>query len=228
MDKKILGNVAKLLIGILLIAGVWYLVRCQCVNFETLSPAVMRDYIQGFGPLAPAAYVTAYILNTIAIFPPIGFLTIAGGLAFGKIWGFIYVMTGCIIGTACTFWISRFFGRKLIEKIIKGRFRRLDEKLEKHGFATVAMLRMLYFPYEILNYVSGLSKIKFRDYFFGTFVGLIPGVAISTIFGGAIGSIKKFQDFFTAEFLAAAGLFVAALSIPLIHELYKRRKKGNG
>lgn len=225
MDKKIFKSVIKLIIGLIIVTGIWYLVRCQCVDLKTINPASIRDYIQSFAKLAPIVYVIAYILNTISVFPPIGILSIAGGLAFGKIWGFIYIMVGCMIGTTCTFWISRAFGRMLAQKMLRGKLKNLDEALEKHGFTTVLVLRVVYFPYEILNYASGLSKMKFRDFFMGTLFGLIPGVAISTIFGGALGNITSFKDLLSTEFIGAVALFLAALSIPVIHELYKKRRK---
>ena len=225
MDKKILKNIIKPIIGILIILGIWYLLKCQCISLKTISPASIRDYIQGFGRLAPIVYVMAYILNTISVIPPIGFLSIAGGLLFGKVWGFLYVMIGCMIGTTCTFYISRLFGRDLVQKILKGKLKNLDDAFEKHGFTTVLILRVVYFPYEILNYASGLSKMKFKDFFFGTLIGLIPGVAISTIFGGALGGIKTFKDLFTGDVAIAVLLFTLALGIPLIYKLYKKKRK---
>lgn len=226
MDKKVLKSIIKLIIGLSIILGIWYFVKCQCVSLKAVSPAAIRDYIQGFGKLAPIIYVVAYILNTISVIPPIGFLSIAGGMVFGKVWGFVYIMTGCMIGTTCTFYISRLFGGSLVQKILKGKLKNLDEALEKHGFTTVLILRVVYFPYEILNYAGGLTRMKFKDFFLGTFLGLIPGVAISTVFGGALGNIKTPKDLLTLEFAAAVALFAAALSIPVIYELYKKRRRG--
>ncbi|PJC48096.1 MAG: hypothetical protein CO035_05135, partial [Candidatus Omnitrophica bacterium CG_4_9_14_0_2_um_filter_42_8] len=133
MDKKILKNLIKIVIGILAVAGAWWMINCNCVDIGKLTPASARDYIQGFGSLAVPIYIIAYALNTISLVPPIAILSLTAGLAFGKIWGAIYLMTGAMIGTGATFCISRFFARSLVENMLKGKGKKLDEELSKRG-----------------------------------------------------------------------------------------------
>jgi uncharacterized membrane protein YdjX (TVP38/TMEM64 family) len=134
-------------------------------------------------------------------------------------------MLGAMIGTSITFFISRFFGRALVEKALKGKFKDLDEKLEKNGFMTVLFFRVVpLVPYEVLNYFCGLSKIKFRDYFWATFLGLIPGVVIAAFFGGSLGEISSIRDIFSPKFLIAVGLMVLIIVVPVLYKfLIKRR-----
>ena len=115
--------IIRLLAGLTVITGVWWLVRCQCVNLPSLTPAALRDFIQSFGSLAVIAYILAYALNTISIMPPIAALSLTAGLAFGEVWGAVYLMIGALAGTSATFMISRYFGRDFIEKMLKGKFR---------------------------------------------------------------------------------------------------------
>lgn len=205
-------------------AGVWWLVKCQCVNLKALTPASIRDYIQSFGRLAVLAYIIAYALNTISVLPPIAPLSLAAGLAFGEVRGAVYLMAAAIIGTSATFMISRFFGRNLVKNILRGAFKNLDEKLENNGFMTILFFRVIpLVPYEVLNYASGLSSIKFKDYFLATFIGLIPGVVISAFFGGSLGEIKTFKDLFSAKFLIAVGLMALIIAIPAIYQMMQRR-----
>lgn len=228
MGKNYKGIVIKLLIGILLVAGVWWMIKCQCVNLKSLTPAALRDFIQSFGKLAVLAYIFAYALNTISIVPPIAALSLTAGLAFGAIWGALYLMIGAMIGTTATFLISRYFGRALIEKMLKGKFNDLDEKLAKNGFMTILFFRVIpLVPYEVLNYAGGLSRIKFRDYFFATFLGLIPGVIVSAFFGGSLGEIKSIREMFAPKFLIAIGLMVLIIAVQTIYQIVKKRiKKG--
>ena len=224
MAKNYMGFLVKLFIGILLVAGVWWLVKCQCVNLKSLTPASIRDYIQSFGRLAVVAYIIAYALNTISVLPPIAPLSLAAGLAFGEVRGAVYLMTAAIIGTSATFMISRFFGRNLVKNILRGAFKNLDEKLQENGFMTVLFFRVIpLVPYEVLNYASGLSSIKFKDYFLATFIGLIPGVLISAFFGGSLGEIKTFKDLLSAKFLIAVGLMALIIAIPAIYQMMQRR-----
>jgi uncharacterized membrane protein YdjX (TVP38/TMEM64 family) len=224
-NKKIINVLIKLIIGAAIVAGVWWIVKCQCVNLKALTPASIRDYIQSFGNFAVIVYITAYVLNTISVFPPIAPLSLTSGLAFGSVLGAFYLMLGAMIGTSITFFISRFFGRALVEKALKGKFKDLDEKLEKNGFMTVLFFRVVpLVPYEVLNYFCGLSKIKFRDYFWATFLGLIPGVVIAAFFGGSLGEISSIRDIFSPKFLIAVGLMVLIIVVPVLYKfLIKRR-----
>lgn len=224
MAKNYKGFIVKLFIGILLMAGVWWLVKCQCVNLKALTPASIRDYIQSFGRLAVLAYIIAYALNTISVLPPIAPLSLAAGLAFGEVRGALYLMIGAMFGTSATFMISRYFGRSLIEKMLKGKFKELAEKLAQNGFMTILFFRVIpLVPYEVLNYAGGLSRIKLKDYFLATFLGLIPGVIISAFFGGSLGEIKSFKDIFSPKFLIAVGLMALIIAIPAIYQMMQRR-----
>ncbi|MCQ9208758.1 MAG: TVP38/TMEM64 family protein [Omnitrophica bacterium] len=226
MDKKIFKNLIKLFIGILVIAAIWWIVSCQCVNLKVLTPAALRDYIQGFGKLAPIIYILAYSLNTISVLPPIAGLSLAAGLAFGSLWGAIYLMIAALIGTSCTFFISRFFGRGFVERLLKGRFKNLDDLLKRRGFITVLFFRVVpLVPYEVLNYAGGLSKMRFRDYFFASFLGLIPGVIIASFFGGSLGEVRGLQDLFSLKFILASLALVLIIAVPFLYQYIKNRFK---
>ena len=228
MGKNYKGIVIKLLIGIVLVAGMWWMVKCQRVNLNSLTPAALRDFIQSFGKLTVLAYIIAYALNTVSIMPPIAALSLTAGLAFGAAWGAVYLMMGAMIGTTGTFMISRYFGRNLIEKMLKGKFKDLDEKLAKNGFMTILFFRVIpLVPYEVLNYAGGLSRIKFKDYLLATFLGLIPGVIVSAFFGGSLGEIKSIRGIFAPKFLIAVGFMVLIIAVPTIYQIVKKRvKKG--
>lgn len=217
--------IIKIIIGLLTVGGIWWLVKCQCVNLKSLTPASIRDYIRSFGKFAVTAYIITYILNTVSVFPPIAPLSLTAGLAFGAVRGAIYLMIAALIGTGITFMLSRFFGRRLVEKILKGKFRELDKRLSDYGFMTILFFRVIpIVPYEILNYASGLSKIKFKDYFFATLLGFIPGVIIASFFGESLGEIKGFKDLFSLKFLVALGFMVLIIAIPAVYQLIKNRR----
>jgi len=226
MDKKIIKNLIKFLIGLAVIAAIWYLVKCHCINFKAITPAALRDYIQGFGASAPVIYILAYALNTVSILPPIAALSLSAGLAFGSFWGAIYLMLGALLGTSVTFMISRFFARGLAVKIMQGKFKSLDEKLASRGFFTVLFFRVIpIIPYEVLNYASGISRIKFKDYFLATLLGLVPGVVIAAFFGGSLGEVNSIKDLLTPKFGLAILLMVLIIAVPLVYEKIKKKKE---
>ncbi|MDD5408720.1 MAG: TVP38/TMEM64 family protein [Candidatus Omnitrophica bacterium] len=224
MRKKIVKNIIIALAVILVVLAAWWFFKCQCVNLNGLTPAAFRDYLRGFGRWAPVIFISAYALDTVLMVPPIGALSLAAGLAFGRFWGAVILMAGAMLGTSITFFISRLSGRALFERIIKGKLKNLDELLEKKGFVTILFFRIIpLVPYEALNYASGISKIKFKDYFLATFLGLIPGVIISAFFGGSLGEIGSFKDIFAPKFLIAAGLLIVIIAIPAVYKAIKKR-----
>lgn len=223
--KKTYSVIVKLVIGALIVAAVWLMVKCRCLNLNSLTPAALRDYIRSFGNFAVLAYIIAYAVNTISVIPPIAAISLAAGLIFGQMFGALYLMIAAMLGTSATFIISRYLGRSLIARILKGRFKGLDEKLGKKGFETVLFFRLVpLVPYEILNYAAGITGIKFRDYFFASFLGFVPGVIIAAFFGGSLGEIKNFKDIFAPKFLIAAGLMVGIMMIPAVYQIMRKHK----
>lgn len=187
-----------------------------------MSPEAIRAWLTQFGIVAPLLYVLLYAVNTITLLPPIGILSLTAGLAFGPLIGFLAIMAGAMIGATATFWMSRGLGRGFVERRIKGRFKSLDEKLAGRGFATVLFFRLVpIVPYEVLNYVSGLSKIRFRGYALATFLGLIPGAGVAAFFGDSL------RQPFSWRFLAAVAALVILIAIPTI-VLKRRRSVSHG
>ncbi len=186
----------------------------------SISPEAIRGWISRFGLAAPFIYVALYALNTVTLLPPIAILSFTAGLAFGKVVGFAALMAGAMTGSTVTFFISRKLGRSFVEKRLQGKFKSLDEKMEKKGFATVLFFRAVpIVPYEVLNYVPGLSRIRFRDYFLGTFLGLIPGVGISVFLGDSLATIKSNPKNFIIG-LAAMGVIIA---VPILYLKFRKK-----
>lgn len=214
--------------GFIVAAALW-LFRYQYAAFKNLTPAAVGDYIRSFGRFTVVAYIIAYAVNTISVMPPIAAISLAAGLIFGEIMGALYLMLAALLGTSATFIISRFFGRGLIARILKGRFKELDEKLGKKGFETVLFFRLIpLVPYEILNYAAGLSTVRFKDYFFATFLGIIPGVIIAAFFGGSLGKIRNFRDIFAPKFLIAASLMASIMIVPVLYQVIKKKSRRIG
>jgi uncharacterized membrane protein YdjX (TVP38/TMEM64 family) len=97
---------------------------------------------------------------------------------FGSYFGFLYVWLGTMIGSSLAFFIGRYLGRDFAASLIGDRLKKYDEAIERNGFATVLYLRLLYFPFTPMNFGMGLTRVRFRDYFSGTAVGIIVGAFI--------------------------------------------------
>lgn len=184
-------------------------VRVDPVSF---TPEAIRGWIGQFGAMGPIVYVLLYAMNTVTLLPPIGILSLTAGLAFGPLVGCVAIMAGAMLGTSATFFISRRLGRSFVDRWLKGKFKSLDDRLGHRGFQTVFFFRMVpIVPYEPLNYLSGLSKIPFRDYVGATFLGLLPGAAAAAFLGDAL--LTPFSTRFFIVVGAYAGYTVVVLVI---------------
>lgn len=185
---------------------------------DWLNPETLRAWIGSFGAAGPIVHVALYALNTVTLLPPIAILSLTAGLAFGPVIGFLAIMAGAMLGTTATFWIGRRLGRGFVERRLKGKFKTLDEALERRGFATVLFFRLVpIVPYEALNYASGLSKISFRDYGVATLLGLIPGAGVAAFFGDSL------TQPMSGRFLIGLAALVVLIAIPAIYLKLKRR-----
>ncbi|MCM8794210.1 MAG: TVP38/TMEM64 family protein [Candidatus Omnitrophica bacterium] len=190
------------------------------LNRDKVSPEIIRAWISRFGASAPFVYALLYALNTVTLLPPIFIMSLTAGLAFGKVTGFLALMAGAMIGTSATFYISRRVGREFVEKRLAGKFKSLDERLRRNGFATVLFFRVIpLVPYEVLNYTAGLSNVSFKDYWWGTLIGLLPGVAAAVFFGDSLANIKKDP----AMFLVAVGALALLFAVPVIYLKLKKK-----
>ena len=187
--------------------------------WASVNPEAFRAWIGQFGSAAPGVFILLYAINTVSLIPPIGILSLSAGLAFGPVVGFAAILAGAMIGTAATFAISRRLGRGFVERRLGGKFRALDERLERNGFATVLFFRLVpIVPYEPLNYLSGLSKIRFRDYWLASLLGLIPGAGIAALFGDSL------TQPFSRRFFVALASLVVLIVVPVIYLKVRRNR----
>lgn len=131
-------------------------------------------------PLAgAAAYVVLTILATVALLP--GWVSMMmGGLVFGMALGLVYAMLGIVGGATAAFIVGRTLARSWVERRIAGseHLMALDDALDEQAFTIVALTRIaLVFPFNILNYAYGVTRVSTVMYAAGTAAGMLPIVA---------------------------------------------------
>ncbi|MEY7999931.1 TVP38/TMEM64 family protein [Clostridium sp. Mt-5] len=128
--------------------------------------------------LGPIIYIIMFALVPLTLFPN-AILALASGMAFGVLYGMIYTIIGAVLGAALSFYIARFLGKDIVDKLVRGRGKWFEDGVEKKGFLIVFTLRLIpLVPFDIISYGAGLSKIKFKDFLLATTIGIIPGVFI--------------------------------------------------
>jgi uncharacterized membrane protein YdjX (TVP38/TMEM64 family) len=143
----------------------------------------LRAWIQGLGTLAPLVFILIYVTATVAALPAAPISVVAAAL-FGSLWGVILVDLGATLGAALAFLIGRYFAREAVVNWLgrNEKFRRLDGLTEKHGAIIVALTRLVpIFPFNLLNYGFGLTRVPFWTYTFWTWLCIIPGTILYVV-----------------------------------------------
>ena len=179
------------------------------------------------GFLAPLAFIMVYAVG-VCLFVPGTLLTTLGAAIFGPYFGFIYVWLGAMIGSSLAFFIGRYLGRDFAASLIGDRLKKYDEAIARNGFATVLYLRLVYFPFTPMNFGMGLTKVRFRDYFSGTALGIIVGTFIFTFFVGTVKDVwasGQWEGLLSWKIFFSLGLFIFSFFIPKIVERLRASRK---
>ena len=152
-------------------------------NFS--KPRLSKRELQRFGRWAPPLFLLLYALAAV-LFVPGSVLTVAGGVLFGPIWGTLWNLTGATLGATLAFVIARYLASDWVAARSGERFAGLMRGVEEEGWRFVAFVRLMpLFPFNLMNYVFGLTRIRLREYVLASFVCMAPGAMAYTYLGYA-------------------------------------------
>jgi len=211
-----------LLLVVFIIAAI-YLVRFTPVK-DFLTREALGGFLEAAGFWAPLIFMVVYALG-ICLFVPGTLITALGAAIFGAYLGFLYVWIGAMIGASAAFWIGRTLGREFAASLIADRLKKYDDAIERNGFATVLYLRLVYFPFTAMNFGMGLTRVRFRDYFFGTGLGIIIGTFIFTFFIGTLKEVwasGNWENLISFKVFFSVALFIFSLFIPKIIAMFRK------
>jgi uncharacterized membrane protein YdjX (TVP38/TMEM64 family) len=148
----------------------------------------VESWIEQLGPWAPLVFIGIYVAAVLAAIPGSP-LTAAAGVLFGSLLGVIYVSIAATIGASLAFLVSRYFARDAVANWLSGnrKFRRLDRMTEEHGASIIALTRLVpLFPFNLLNYGFGLTRVHFLTYAFWSWLCMLPGTVLYVVGADAI------------------------------------------
>jgi uncharacterized membrane protein YdjX (TVP38/TMEM64 family) len=149
----------------------------------------LRQWVDELGLLGPPAFIGAYVLAAIAFVPALP-MSLLGGLLFGPVWGTVYASIGSTLGAGCVFLMARYAARHLVEHWVatSPALGRLDRAATRYGFRLVMITRLVpLFPYNVQNYVYGITGIRFGPYMLTSWLCMLPSTVAFTLAGGALG-----------------------------------------
>ena len=147
--------------------------------------AVVQQRVMGLGAWSLLFYPLLFAVCNLLLLPG-GVLSMGGGFFFGLWWGFLIVPLGNVVGSAAAFFISRWVGRRwFMRKILRNpTLAALEPAVEREGWKIIVLSQLHpLFPTSLLNYLYGLTKVRFRTCMFWAAVGRAPGLFLYTYLG---------------------------------------------
>ena len=177
----------RVLLGLVVVAALVVAGR----RAGALIPA-FSAWVDGLGVWGPVAFVVGYALAAVA-FVPGSLLTLAAGAIFGLGKGTALVLIAATLGASAAFLVSRYVARGLVERRLAGnpRFAAIDRAIGTQGRKIVLLLRLSpVFPFNLLNYALGLTRVRFVDYLVAS-IGMLPGTLLYVYYGKVAGDVAR-------------------------------------
>ncbi len=186
----------------------------------------LREWIEGLGAWGPVAFLALYVVAVVAAIPGSA-ITVAAGALFGSVLGTILVSIGSTVGAGLSFLIGRYFARGAVEGWLGAneRFRKLDRMTERHGAVMVALARLVpLFPFNLVNYGFGLTRVPFWTYLFWSWLCMLPGTVVYVV--GADALTRAIADGTEPWMLLGALVVVIAALLVLVRFARARLDEG--
>jgi uncharacterized membrane protein YdjX (TVP38/TMEM64 family) len=172
------------------------------------------EWVNALGPWGPLVFVAGYAVATVA-FVPGSLLTLGAGALFGLVRGTAIVLAGATIGASAAFLLARTLARAPVERRLARdqRFAAIDRAIGREGRRIVLLLRLSpLFPFNLLNYALGLTRVRFVDYLVAS-IGMLPGIVLYVYYGKVAGDVARLVAGAPVE---RGGEYYAVLALGLV------------
>jgi len=201
-ELKIKGN-TWLKLGLFLLAVAIYfgvapvhnVIQKAVVILSSVDISAMKNYILSFGIWAPVVSFLLMVFQSIAAPLPAFVITFANAALFGWLKGAILSWTSAMAGAALCYWIGKFYGRSVVEKLVTPyALKRIDRFFTRYGKYAILLARLLPFiSFDAVSYAAGLTAVGFWEFFWATGIGQLPATLVYSYVGGMlVGGTKMF------------------------------------
>ena len=198
----------------------FYLWRQSGIPLQKL-PYQLQSWLEQFGLLnAAMIYIVFYAVRPLILFPA-SLLTIASGLIFGPLLGILFTIVGENASANFAFFLARWLGREAVasREQHSSLAAKWDARLSQNALVTVLIMRLIYLPFDMVNFACGLTSMRQRDFAIGTFIGILPTLIAFVLFGG-IASASNQNRILTL----ALAIFFFFIGLVVVHIIKKREQ----
>jgi len=191
---------------------------------DQLSVEQLTGWVRQLGWIAPLVFIACYAIAAVFFLPGLLF-TLAGGALFGPVYGTLYNLVGATLGATLAFLTARYIAYDWVTQRTGNRLRQLVEGVEEEGWRFVAFARLVpLFPFNLLNYALGLTKLRLSHYIITSFVFMAPAGAAYTYLGYAGREmVAGGEDFIKKALLALAVVAAIAFASRILLRMRRDR-----
>lgn len=225
-EKQLSPNFQKILTLLiwLAIATAYFLyLRTNDMSFVD-SLSMLGDVL--LSPIGPLVFIAIYAVRPLLFFPA-SLITIAAGALYGPL-GILWTVIGSNLSALLAYGIGRFFGKGILnEEDSTGLLQRYAQRMRNNSFETVLIMRFIYLPYDLVNYLAGFLRINWLQFLLATALGSIPGTAFFVLIGA---SFQDLENALAGELpmfnptLFGVSLAIFAISL-LLSRMMRRRER---
>lgn len=199
------GKIALIVLACVALAAAW--------RWTPLAELVTAERIVGWARViretkwAPLAVIAIYTPATLVLFPrPL--LTLLTVIAFGPWLGFAYGMAGILVAALVTYYAGRLLPKNIVTRLAGEKLDRMTDKLRSHGLAAITAIRLVpAAPFGIEGIIAGALRLKLWHYTLGTFLGMLPGVLATSVFGAQVAA--ALEDLSTVNWWIVGAVILA-------------------
>lgn len=177
--------IARILPRVLLGCFILSVALWLALNRDSLDAALIERTLRDLGPWAPVIHALLFALGAV-LFVPGAALGLAGGALFGPVVGTLVNLVGATLGATAAFLIARYLAQDRVRVLAGPRLARLIAGIEAEGWKFVALVRLMpLFPFSLMNYALGLTRIRLAPYVLVSSICMLPGTLAYTWLGYA-------------------------------------------
>lgn len=222
-NKRILMKIGVIVLVLMIyffVTPIKVMINQMIFYLSNLDLDSLKQYILSYGALAPIISFILMLVQSVAAPLPAFLITFSNAALFGWVWGAVLSWSSAMAGAALCFFIAKFLGRDVVEKLTsKYAIDSIDKFFDKYGKYTILVCRLLPFiSFDIVSYAAGLTSMEFLPFFIATGIGQLPATIVYSYVGGMLTGGTKL--FVTGLLI----LFALTIVIYMLRKIYNEKK----
>jgi uncharacterized membrane protein YdjX (TVP38/TMEM64 family) len=198
------------------------------LTFENLKGhrEALFSFVQGHYLQSVTAYVMTYVIIAALSIPGAAIMTLAGGFLFGVLPATLYIDIGATIGATLAFLSARYLLGTWLQEKYRIQLGAFNAEMEKNGLRYLLIVRLIpVFPFFMINFLSGLTKVRVRTFVWTTALGIVPVMIVFAYAGQQIGTINTVSEILSPRTIGALAVLAGAALLPAVFKRIGERRK---